>query len=82
MINNNFLDQSIYNELQQRYNKATLNKKELASELGVSLSAVNNCISQGYGIPDYLKLGDAKNARVVFPIICVVSFLSNTVKVA
>ncbi len=79
---NNYINKAIYEDLTNRYQKTTINKKELANELSVSVSAVNNCIVNNYGIPEYVKLGEAKNSRVVFPIICVANYLSNTIKVA
>jgi len=79
---NNYIDEAIYQDLLNRYNKIAISKKELAHELGVSVSTINNCICQGYGIPEYNKLGNASNARVIFPIIAVAKFLSNTIKVA
>ena len=78
---NNYINKAIYEDLTSRYQKTTLNKKELANELGVSVSTINNCIVQGYGV-EYVKLGEAKNAKVVYPIICVAEYLSNTIKVA
>jgi hypothetical protein len=36
---------------------------------------------QGYGIPKYKKIGNAKNAKVIFPILEVARFLSQTVEV-
>jgi len=82
MTFDNYIDEGIYQDLLNRYKKMALNKKELANELCVSVSAISNCIVNGYGIPEYKKLGDAKNARVIFPIIAVAKFMSNTVKVA
>jgi len=79
---NNYIDEGIYQDLLNRYKKVSLTKKELSNELGVSVSTINNCICQGYGIPEYNKLGNSSNSRVVFPIICVSKFLSNTVKVS
>ena len=76
------IQETILKDLQNRYQKAVLNKKELAYELGVSVSAINIYICQGVSIPEYRKIGDAKNARVVFPIINIASYLSNTVRVA
>lgn len=76
------IQEAILTDLQNRYQKSSLNKKELAKELSVSVSSVNNSIVKGAGIPEYKKLGDAKNARVVFPIVCVAEYLSNTVLVA
>lgn len=81
-MKNTYINEEIYKYLLGKYNKLALNKEELAHELGVSVSAINNCIVKGYGIPSYTKLGHQANARVVFPIICITEYLSNTVKVA
>jgi len=72
----------IYQDLQTRYKKSTLSKKEMAIELGISYSTIDGYISKGYGIPNYKKLGTAKNAKVVFNIIDVADFLSQTIKTA
>ena len=57
-----------------------ISKKEYAEIIGCSVSAVDNYIKQGYGIPDFKKIGDAKNARVLFNLIDVVNYLSATQK--
>ncbi|MBT5491435.1 hypothetical protein HOK00_03885 [bacterium] len=77
-----YLEEAIFTQLKETYNKTMITKKELAHELTVSVSTINNYIVQGYGIPDYVKLGDAKNAKVLFPIANVASYLSQTIKVA
>ncbi len=74
--------QLIYNDLKTRYKKATLSKKEMACELGISYSTIDNYIAKGYGIPNYKKLGIAKNSKVVFNIIDVASYLADTIKTA
>jgi len=79
---NNYIQESILNDLQNRYKKSTLTKKELAHELSVSVSSINNYIVKGYGIPQYTKVGEAKNGTVLFPVICVAEYLSNTIAVA
>ncbi len=71
--------QLIYEDLKSRYNKATLTKKELAKELTVSTSTIDLYISKGIGIPNYKKLGKAKNAKVVFNIIDIAEYLANTI---
>lgn len=81
-IVNNYINQSVIEDLKNRYNKITLTKKELAQELNVSVSSINNYIVKGYGIPEYTKIGAANNGTVLFPIICVAEYLSNTIKVA
>jgi hypothetical protein len=72
----------VYQDLKSRYNKATLTKKELANEFTVSTSTIDLYISKGVGIPNYKKLGTAKNAKVIFNIIDVAEYLSQTIKTA
>jgi len=72
----------IYQDLQTRYKKSTLSKREMATELGISYSTIDGYIAKGYGIPNYKKLGNAKNSKVVFTIIDVAEFLSQTIKTA
>jgi hypothetical protein len=74
--------QLMYQDLKSRYNKATLTKKELAKEFTVSTSTIDLYISKGIGIPNYKKLGTAKNAKVVFNIIDVAEYLTQTIKTA
>ena len=72
----------VYQDLKSRYNKATLTKKELANEFTVSTSTIDLYISKGIGIPNYKKLGTAKNAKVIFNIIDVAEYLTHTIKTA
>lgn len=72
----------IYQDLKSRYDKATINKKELSNEFGVSTSTIDLYISKGIGIPNYKKLGTAKNSKVIFNIIDVAEYLSQTIKTA
>lgn len=72
----------IYDELKLKYNRATISKREMAHELNISYSTIDNYIAKGYGICNYKKLGNAKNAKVVFNIIDVAEFLSDTIKTA
>jgi len=51
------VDEVILQDLQNRYKKAVLNKVELATELDLSVSAINNFMSKGHGIPQYKKIG-------------------------
>ncbi len=74
--------QLIYEDLKSRYNKATLTKKELAKEFTVSVSTIDLYISKGIGVPNYKKLGKAKNAKVVFNIIDVAEYLAQTIQTA
>jgi len=76
------IEETILQDLQNRYKKSVLNKKELAHELGMSVGAINNYICKGYGVPKYKKLGPAKNAPVVFSLIHVANYLSEVMEVA
>lgn len=78
----NYFSKTIHEDFKSRYNKSTLTKKELANELGISVSSINNYIVKGVGIPEYIKVGTGKNGTVLFPIVNVVDYLSNTIKVA
>lgn len=72
----------IYDTLRDTYKKSALSKTELASELGIGLSTVSKMMAEGIGLPNYMKIGTAKNSRVMFPIVDVAEFISHTVKVA
>lgn len=74
--------QLIYNDLRTRYKKASLSKAETANELGVSIATLDRYIKKAYGVPPYKKLGNAKNGRLIFNIIDVAEYLSQTIKVA
>lgn len=72
----------IYDSLRETYGKSGLSKVELANELGLGLSTVSKMMAEGMGIPNYRKIGVAKNARVIFPLTDVAEFLADTIKVA
>ena len=79
---NSYFSKQIHEDLNNRYKKSTLTKQELANELGMSVSSINTYIGKGEGIPEYIKVGNAKNGKVLFPVVNVVSYLSNTFAVA
>jgi len=76
------VNQLIYNSLYEKYKKLALSKSELAQELGMGLSTVSKLMAEGMGLPNYKKVGTSKNSRVIFPLIDVAEFLSDTVEVA
>jgi len=75
-------EELIYQDLKSRYKRATISKREMAYELNISYSTIDNYIAKGYGICSYKKLGTAKNAKVIFNIIDVSEFLAQTIKTA
>jgi len=74
--------QAIYLSLQEKYKKSGISKPELAHELNLGLSTISKMMADGMGLPNYKKLGHAKNSRVIFPLINVAEFLADTVEVA
>jgi len=69
---------AIYSELVSQGYSLFINKKDYAEIVGCSVSSVDNYICNGYGCPDYKKLGNAKNAKVLFSLIDVANYLSGT----
>ncbi len=70
----------LYQYLLKKYKRAVISKQEMALELGISNSTLDLYISKGTGIPNYKKLGNAKNAKVVFNILDVSTHLCDTTK--
>ena len=72
--------QTIYTSLTETYN-ITIGKLELSKILNVSVSYINKCIMLGKGIPNYKKLGTSKSSKIIFNLVDVSTFLSDTTKV-
>lgn len=82
MTQNNIESQreKLYQYLQKKYKRAVISKAEMAEELGISNSTLDLYISKCCGLPNYKKLGKAKNAKVVFNLLDVADFLTQTIK--
>ena len=72
--------EKLYLYLTKKYKRAVISKTEMAEELGISNSTLDLYIAKGTGLPNYKKLGKAKNAKVVFNLLDVADFLSQTIK--
>ena len=72
----------LYQDLKERYPNPLLSKRQMADILNISYSTIDRYIAKGYGIPNYKKLGTAKNSKIVFNLIDVSEFLSQTIKTA
>lgn len=70
------IDQT-YKYLKEKYNRIVIGKKEIATELNISLSTVDLYISRGIGVPKYKKATKAKNARLLFNIYDVALYLNS-----
>ena len=69
-------------DLKQTYKKSTLTIKELANELGQSTATIRRGINSGKGIPKYRRVGGGEMRKIiVFPILDVARFLSQTEEV-
>lgn len=80
------MDKEAYKEtledLRKRYKKTAIDKKEVAKELGVCLSTINNSIRAGRGIPNYRQVGMGTQKKIiVFPLVEVAKFLADTERV-
>jgi hypothetical protein len=72
-----------YSELKMEGYPLFISKKQYAKIAICSLSTVDNNIKRGYGLPNYKKMGTAKNAQVIFSLIDVANyFASETIKTA
>ena len=81
-MNQAYFDEKVYQYLTNKYNKLALTKAELAVELGISVSSINQYICQGKGLPSYVRVSNGKNTRIIFPLNNIISYISNTIKVA
>lgn len=70
----------LYQYLLKKFGRSVISKKELSLEMDISESTVDLYISKGTGIPNYKKLGNAKNAKVIFNLLDVADFLNSTIK--
>ncbi|ARU48103.1 hypothetical protein [Sulfurospirillum diekertiae] len=81
-INKKYFDERRYQRLVESYG-SVLTKEQLCEVLQISLSSLNSYIVKGVSIPEYKKLGPGgSSGRIVFPVENVVSFLSNTIRIA
>ncbi len=75
--------QLTFDDLRSAGYELNVNKKEYAEIARCSISAVDNYIKKGYGIPSYKKIGHQRNARVLFSLRDVAEYLAaQTVKTA
>lgn len=70
----------ILNELKAEGYPLFITKKQYAEITQVSLSAVDNYMANGYGIPNYKKMGNSKNSKVLFNLIDVANYLAQTIR--
>ena len=69
--------EAFYSELKAEGYPLLISKKQYATIAGCSISTVDNQIKLGYGLPNYKKMGEAKNAKVMFSLISVANFFAS-----
>lgn len=67
----------LLNLIFQKYNKLTLTRTELAKELSISLSSLDNLMQNNQLPIRYKRLGESQKAKYAFPIQEVANFLEN-----
>jgi hypothetical protein len=73
----NEITEKIYQELKKKYKRSVITKKELAQELGCTISTIDkNMQNKSKNLPLYKKISDKGNGRVIFPIQEVAIFLA------
>lgn len=60
-------------------NKATLSSKEASQYVGLSYSTLKRWREHGIG-PRYLKIGEGKNTKVLYPIVELDKFIQNNLQ--
>ena len=68
--------QTIFDDLYAEGYGMRVNKKQYAEIANCSVSAVDNYIAKGYGVPSYRKIGHQRNARVLFSLREVAEYLA------
>ncbi len=75
--------EALFSELKAEGYPLLISKKQYASISGCSVSTVDNQIKAGLGLPNYKKMGTAKNSKIVFSLLDVANyFASQTIKTA
>ena len=54
-----------------------LDQIQTAKAIGIGLRALDLRIKDGRNLHRYIKIGDAKNSRIVFPLLSIAEFLTN-----
>lgn len=68
-----------FESLKSEYKTLMLTKKELSKVLGISESTINLYLSKNINLPDYKKMADGKNSRVMFPLMNVAKYLTENI---
>lgn len=78
MLDNNEFLNTVLQSLERQFPAMqALDRKQTAKAIGIGLRALDLRIKDGRNLPRYIKIGDAKNSRTVFPLLSIAEFLTN-----
>ncbi|MFC2587105.1 MAG: helix-turn-helix transcriptional regulator [Campylobacter sp.] len=78
MLNNDEFLNAVLQSLERQFpSKQALDRRQTAEAIGIGLSTLDLRIKDGRNLPRYIKIGDAKNSRIVFPLLSIAEFLTN-----
>ena len=67
----------IFNQLKAEGYPLLINKLQYSKIIGCSISSIDNYMRAGTNLPNYKKMGTAKNARVLFNLRDVANFIAD-----
>ena len=78
MLDNNKFLNAVLQSLERQFPAMqALDRKQTAKAIGIGLSTLDLRIKDGRNLPRYIKIGDAKNSRIVFLLLSIAEFLTN-----
>lgn len=78
MQNFDFFTKTLESLERQFAGRQSLNRKETTKALNIGVSTLDLRIKEGRSIPEYIKIGDSKNSRIVFTLVSIAQFLTNS----
>lgn len=77
MDNQTYFEQTLKSLERQFPKKMSLSRKETARALGIAVSTLDLRIKDGRDLPSFIKVGSAKNSRLVFTLTSIAEYLTN-----
>ena len=78
MLDNNEFLNTVLQSLERQFPAMqALDRKQTAKAIGIGLSTLDLRIKDGRNLSRYIKIGDAKNSRIVFSLLSIAEFLTN-----
>lgn len=73
-----FFEKTLESLERQFVGRQSLNRQETARALDIGVSTLDLRIKEGRNLPEYIKIGDAKNSRIVFTLVSIAQFLTES----